>query len=109
MSKRPNVVVLMSDQQRLDTVSCYGLNYICKTPHIDALGACGVRYEQAYSEHPVCVPARNSPITGMNAIKTGVLDNGQGLRPDHRPRGPNTRSEGRRVGQECRQRSSPEH
>ena len=45
MPQRPNVVVLMSDQQRLDTVSCYGLNEICKTPHIDALAERGVLEE----------------------------------------------------------------
>ena len=43
MAKQPNVVVLMSDQQRLDTVSCYGLNEVCQTPHIDALAARGIR------------------------------------------------------------------
>ena len=35
-TRRPNIVVLMTDQQRLDTVSAYGLNSICRTPHSDA-------------------------------------------------------------------------
>lgn len=86
---RPNLLFIMPDQLRTDFLSCYGASFI-DTPHIDALGACGVRYQRAYSEHPVCVAARNSLISGMNAIKTGVLGNNQGLRPDYRACGLNT-------------------
>ena len=60
MANRPNVVVLMSDQQRLDTVSCYGLNEICKTPHIDALASRGVRFDSAFTPTAICSPARAS-------------------------------------------------
>ena len=73
----------MPDQLRHDFLSCYGAEFI-NTPHIDALAQQGVRYNRAYSEHPVCVPARASLLTGMNAIKTGVLSNGQYLRDDYR-------------------------
>ena len=57
-AERPNIVVLMSDQQRLDTVSCYGLNDVCKTPHIDALAARGVRFDSAFTPTAICSPAR---------------------------------------------------
>ena len=80
---RPNIVFIMPDQLRHDFLSCYGADFI-ETPHIDALGQQGIRYTNAYSEHPVCVPARASLLTGMNAIKCGVLDNSQYLRPDYR-------------------------
>ena len=83
MSARPNIIFIMPDQLRHDFLSCYGASFI-KTPNIDALGDHGIRYRHAYSEHPVCVPARASLLTGMNAIKTGVLDNGHYLRPDYR-------------------------
>ena len=73
----------MPDQLRHDFLSCYGSTFV-ETPNIDALCNQGIRYRHAYSEHPVCVPARASLLTGMNAIKTGVLDNGQYLRPDYR-------------------------
>lgn len=33
LPERPSIVVLMSDQQQLDTVSCYGLNEVCRMPH----------------------------------------------------------------------------
>jgi len=80
---RPNIVFIMPDQLRADFLSCYGAPFI-NTPHIDGLAQQGVLFERAYSEHPVCVPARASLITGMNAVKTGVLDNGQFIRPDYR-------------------------
>ena len=86
---RPNLVFIMPDQLRADCIGCYGADFIA-TPHIDALATQGVRYENCYSEHPVCVPARTALITGMNALKTGVLDNGAFLRPDYRACGLST-------------------
>ena len=76
MSKRPNVVVLMSDQQRLDTVGCYGLNDICKTPNIDALAERGVRFDAAFTPTAICSPARASFYTGLYPHKHGVTGNG---------------------------------
>ena len=82
MRDRPNIVFLMPDQLRHDFLGCYGAGFI-DTPNIDALWEEGVRYERAYSEHPVCVPARAALLTGMNAVKAGVLDNSRWLRPDY--------------------------
>ena len=82
MAEKPNLIFMMPDQLRADFLSCYGASFI-DTPNIDALGQHGVTFARAYSPHPVCVPARVSLITGMNAIKAGVLDNGQFLRPDY--------------------------
>ena len=81
MPNRPNLLFLMPDQLRPDFLSCYGADFI-ETPHIDSLAARGIRFEKAYSTHPICVPARASLLTGMNAIRNGVTDNGQWLRPD---------------------------
>ena len=80
MAKHPNVVVLMSDQQRLDTVSCYGLNEVCRTPHIDALAARGVRFDAAFTPTAICSPARASFYTGLYPHKHGVTANGLCLR-----------------------------
>ena len=82
MTDRPNIIFIMPDQLRHDFLSCYGASFI-DTPNIDALCAQGIRYERCYSEHPVCVPARASLLTGMNAIKVGVLDNSRYVRPDY--------------------------
>ncbi|OUC08551.1 hypothetical protein RY27_08305 [Litorilinea aerophila] len=81
MDRQPNLIFLMPDQLRHDFLSCYGATFV-ETPHIDSLAAHGVRYTRAYSTSPVCVPARASLLTGMNALKNGVTDNGQWLRPD---------------------------
>jgi len=79
-SKRPNVVVLMSDQQRLDTVSAYGLNAVCKTPHIDRLAANGVRFDAAFTPTAICSPARASFYTGLYPHKHGVTGNGMTIK-----------------------------
>ncbi|MBT3270051.1 sulfatase-like hydrolase/transferase [Candidatus Poribacteria bacterium] len=81
MSDRANILFLMPDQLRHDFLGCYGASF-ARTPNIDALAANGVRYDRAYSPSPVCVPARASLLTGMDALKTGVADNGSWLRPD---------------------------
>lgn len=81
MTQKPNLLFFMPDQLRHDFLSCYGADFI-DTPHIDSLAEQGVRYERAYSVSPICVPARAMLLTGMNAIKNGVTDNGQWLRPD---------------------------
>lgn len=80
---QPNLLFIMPDQLRADFLSCYGADFI-DTPHIDSLAARGVRYQHAYTTHPICVPARAALLTGMNAIKNGVTDNGQWIRPDYR-------------------------
>ena len=70
----------MSDQQRLDTVSCYGLNEVCRTPHIDALAARGVRFDWAFTPTAICSPARASFYTGLYPHNHGVTANGLCLR-----------------------------
>ncbi|MDE2807023.1 MAG: sulfatase-like hydrolase/transferase [Gemmatimonadota bacterium] len=80
MAGQPNIVVLMSDQQRLDTVSCYELNDVCRTPHIDALAARGVRFDSAFTPTAICSPARASFYTGLYPHKHGVTANGLCLR-----------------------------
>jgi arylsulfatase len=79
---KPNIIFIMPDQLRADFLSCYGASFI-HTPHIDSLAGIGVQYQNGYSAHPLCVPARVALLTGMDAIKNGVLDNGLFLRPDY--------------------------
>ncbi|HLH73985.1 MAG TPA: sulfatase-like hydrolase/transferase, partial [Chloroflexota bacterium] len=54
---RPNVVVIMTDQQRWNTLGCYG-HPVVRTPHLDALARRGVRFEHAYVPIPLCTPSR---------------------------------------------------
>lgn len=57
MAKRKNLLFILSDQQRLDTVSAYGQNKICRTPNIDALAANGMKFTHAFTPSPICAPA----------------------------------------------------
>ena len=81
MPQKPNILFLMPDQLRADFLSCYGASFI-QTPHIDSLAQKGVRYANACSPSPICVPARSVLLSGVNAIRTGVLGNNNFLRPD---------------------------
>ena len=71
---KPNLLFLMPDQLRADFLSCYGADFI-ETPYIDSLCEQGVRYARAIAPSPVCVPMRSTLLTGLNAIRTGVLNN----------------------------------
>ena len=79
---RPNIVFLFPDQLRSDFLSCYGAGFL-DTPNIDAIAEGGTRYQNSYSASPLCVPARTSLLTGMNAVRNGVLDNLHAIRADH--------------------------
>lgn len=72
MDKRPNIILLMADQMRGDCLGIAGHPDV-KTPFLDALAAEGVRYENAYSACPTCVPARASLYTGMSQEHTGRI------------------------------------
>lgn len=73
--KRKNILLILSDQQRYDTVGAYGLNSICKTPHIDQLAAEGMKFTNAFTSSAICAPSRASVMTGLFAHKHGVIDN----------------------------------
>ena len=82
MAQTPNFVFLFPDQLRRDFLSCYSAGFI-DTPSIDWIADHGVRYDNAYSASPLCVPARTALLTGMNAARNGVTDNLHALRPDY--------------------------
>ena len=74
MPTRPNVVFFFSDQQRWDTLGCYG-QPLPVTPHLDRLAAEGVRFEHAFTCQPVCGPARACIQTGKYATEVGCPTN----------------------------------
>jgi arylsulfatase A-like enzyme len=57
--KQPNIILIMTDQQRFDTIGALGADKIM-TPNIDRLVERGVSYEQCYCTAPSCVPSRAS-------------------------------------------------
>lgn len=74
MKKRPNVLFIFSDQQRFDTVSCYGEPLGAKfnlTPNLDNLASEGTRFDNAFTCQPVCGPARACIQTGKYPTEIG--------------------------------------
>lgn len=74
MTERPNILLILTDQQRYDTLGVNG-SKICLTPHLDSLAKRGVRFTQAYSVTGLCSPARASILTGLYPHKHGMLNN----------------------------------
>jgi arylsulfatase len=69
-----NLLVVMADQQRTDSMPCYGLDFV-RTPNIDRLAREGVVFDRCYTPSPVCVAARAAFMTGQWPSTTGVLGN----------------------------------
>jgi len=71
---RPNLLFLMTDQQRWDALSLAG-NTVLQTPNMDRIGREGVYFERCNSQCPVCGPARTSLMTGRTVEHTRVRTN----------------------------------
>jgi len=67
---RPNIVVIMTDDQRADTIA-----YM---PNLDSLAQDGVRFDRAYANSPVCGPSRASFFSGRRASTLGLEDENEG-------------------------------
>lgn len=74
MGKKPNIVFYFSDQQRWDTMGCYGQK-LNVTPNLDKLAKEGTRFANAYTCQPVCGPARACLQSGKYATETGCYRN----------------------------------
>ena len=72
--KRPNLLIIMTDQQRFDALSFAG-NTVLETPNLDRLGKEGAWFRNAYTPCAVCAPARASILTGCRVANTGVISN----------------------------------
>ncbi len=73
--QRPNILLLYTDQQRLDSLGCYGSDFV-DTPNIDRLAAQGARFDNIYVQAPVCMPSRMSFLTGRYCSSLGIGTNG---------------------------------
>lgn len=72
--KPPNLLFILTDEQRYDTSAPYGNEQI-QTPHLNKLGESSVVFQKAYVTQPVCSPARSSILTGLYPHTTGVTNN----------------------------------
>lgn len=77
-TRKPNFVVIMSDDQGSHDLGCYGAQDV-KTPNIDQLAHSGVRFTNWYSCAPVCAPSRAALQTGRYPVRAGVGTNGRPL------------------------------
>lgn len=80
MTKKPNILFLMTDQHRFDYLGC--VNPIIKTPTLDAIAAQGIRFSETICNIPMCVPSRYSMMSGLYGFQIGVKHNAQMITND---------------------------
>jgi arylsulfatase A-like enzyme len=77
--KRPrNIVFILTDQQRYDTLGIDG-SPVAKTPNLDALARAGICFDNHFVTNPVCSPSRGSIWTGLYPSQNGLWGNGGAL------------------------------
>jgi choline-sulfatase len=79
--KRPNILWICTDQQRFDTLGCYGNRFV-RTPNLDRVAQTGVLFDYAFCQNPVCTPSRASFLTGRYPRTTRCRQNGQSIPAD---------------------------
>lgn len=77
-NRRPNVLFIITDQQRADHVGFAG-NPVVRTPNLDALAARGTVFDNAWVANPVCMPNRSTIMTGRMPTAHGVVFNDRSL------------------------------
>ncbi len=70
----PNILVIMSDEHHAGVMGCAG-NSVARTPNLDALAARGVRFENAYTNSPLCVPSRLVFTSGKYCSRVSAWSN----------------------------------
>ncbi len=78
MNKKPNIIFIITDQQRYDSLGCTG-NPHAVTPHLDALAAESTLCTRFITNSAICSPSRASIFTGLQASTHGVWTNGIAL------------------------------
>ncbi|RPJ35449.1 MAG: hypothetical protein EHM35_09220, partial [Planctomycetaceae bacterium] len=78
--KRPNVLIITTDQQRVDAMSAVGNKWV-KTPNMDSLAANGVYFMNSYSPYPLCSPSRAALHAGRPPHEIGMDHNSMSIDP----------------------------
>ena len=81
MPRQPNLLFLFTDEQRADTMACYGNDWI-STPNLNRLAGESCVFENAYVSQPVCTPSRSTIMTGLYGHSNGCTANNLPLRPE---------------------------
>ena len=74
MPDRPNIIFIITDQQRYDTICSLGYSHM-DTPHLDRLVSEGATFSQCHVTAASCAPARASLFKGYYPHTTGILKN----------------------------------
>src|SRR6056297_907973 len=88
MSKRPNIIVIFTDQQRADTIG-YEINGNKISPNLEKIGEEGVKFNYSFTPQPVCGPARACLQTGVYGTQCGIYRNGLALNAQEQNNGNN--------------------
>lgn len=81
--KRPDIVWIFTDEQRADSVGCYGS--LANTPNLDFLARRGILFGNHHVNSPQCVPSRTSMLSGVYPHQTGAVDNSACFHPEEWP------------------------
>ena len=73
-ARRPNIILIITDQQRYETIGALGYPHV-DTPHLDRLVREGVSFSQCHVTGPSCVPSRVSLFTGFYPHNAGAQRN----------------------------------
>src|SRR5258708_8392481 len=73
-NRKPNLILFLPDQQRADTIACYG-GVKVHAPNLNKLASQSVIFERTYVTHPVCTPSRSSLMTGTWPHTNGCIRN----------------------------------
>src|SRR5688572_10469986 len=80
-ARSPNVLLIITDDQRPDTIRALGNTYI-DTPHLDRLVARGSTFTRAIVANPVCISSRSEILTGASGFRNGASPFGATMRPE---------------------------
>lgn len=80
-AQRPNIVFFLADDQTSSVLGSYG-HPVSQTPHLDALAARGVRFQNAFVSQSICWVSRTTLLTGLTGRSYGTPDNPEQTRPD---------------------------
>jgi len=79
--RRPNILILYTDQQRWDALGVNG-NPDIQTPHLDRLAQEGLNFDHYFVQNPVCMPSRASFLTGQYPSTLGITHMGVPVPPE---------------------------
>lgn len=95
--QKPNILFIFPDQWRTQAFSFRGDPNV-RTPNLDRLVTEGTEFTRAYSNHPVCSPARSMVMTGLYSHQTGFIGNNFYLEQDPRNLGYQLKDAGYQTG-----------